>query len=185
MPRDETQEAISSRAVGVLFFAGFGSLWLIIGLAAMHRLHIVGAAVVVAVLGLLVIPAMRLLRAASQAPAVAAGTKRESEISRAFTRINTIQWLAVAAAIILLNVLKQPVFIPAAIAIIVGLHLFPLARLFRYNTHYVTGSLLVLWPLGAAALLPREEIPSICSLGTAVILLGSAAYTLTGAMRAG
>ncbi len=41
MNRSQTAEAISGRAAGVLFFAGFGTLWLCTGLAAMHRLNYV------------------------------------------------------------------------------------------------------------------------------------------------
>ena len=66
-----------------------------------------------------------------------------------------------------------------AIATIVGLHLFPLARAFRYPMHYVTGTLLVLWSAASVFILPRENVASMGALGTSAILLLSAAYTLT------
>ena len=50
--------------------------------------------------------------------------------------------------------------------------------------HYVTGALLVVWSAASVFLLRRESIASIGALGTAVILLLSAAYTLANAVRA-
>ena len=59
-----------------------------------------------------------------------------------------------------------------------------LARLFRNSAHYVTGTLLALWSTGVVILLYRQDIPSIGALGTAALLLLSAAYTLAVASRA-
>jgi hypothetical protein len=83
-----------------------------------------------------------------------------------------------------LNVFKQGDFIVPAIATIVGLHLFPLARLFRYPAHYVTGTLLVLWSAVVVLVLRHQDIASAGALGTAAILLTSAPYTLIAATRA-
>ena len=49
------------------------------------------------------------------------------------------------AAVILVGIFHLPEFMVRAIATIVGLHLFPRARVFHYPIHYVTGMLLVLW----------------------------------------
>jgi hypothetical protein len=51
----------------------------------------------------------------------------------------------VGAAVILVGIFHLPEFMVRAIATIVGLHLFPRARVFHYPIHYVTGMLLVLW----------------------------------------
>ena len=174
----ETPESISSRATGALFFAAGGSVWLCAGLAL--TLHLPLAIALVAILLLtLVLPAVRILRRTSRAPHAAANSERDRGVQRAFNWINTIQWLLAGAAVTLLNVNHQQVFIAPAIAFIVGAHLLPLARLFRYAAHYVTGSLLVLWALGLMVWIPRDDLPRVCSLGAAAILLTSAAYTLT------
>ena len=109
---------------------------------------------------------------------------RQIEMKRVFGRVNTIQWIAIVAAIALLNMFQQTDFIVPAIATIVGLHLFPLARLFRYPAHYVTGTLLVVWSAAVALVLRPQDIASVGAVGTAVILLTSAAYTLIAATRA-
>lgn len=95
-----------------------------------------------------------------------------------FNAVNIIQWVSVATAVIILNVLHLTAYIVPAIAVIVGLHLFPLAQAFRYPQHYVTGSCLVLWPMGCLVTLPQEKVSGVCAVGTGVILLLSAAATL-------
>ncbi len=181
MQNEQIADTISGRATGVLFFAGFGSLWLCTGLYALHRLDLVTGAPI-AVVGLsLVIPALHLLRVAGQNSGANSDTQEQSQLKRTFNRINAIQWIALVAAIIILNIAGKPAFIVPAIATIVGLHLFPLARLFQYPPHHVTGTLLVIWSLAVSAMLLPDQIASFGALGTAVILELSAAYTLTGA----
>lgn len=180
----KTAAAISGRAIGTLFFAGFGSLWLGTGLAAAHRLNIMSGAGVVIVFALLVIPAVRLLGRVAKASKTGINAEQERQVKRTFTLVNTIQWIAITAVVILLSVFRLGEFIVPAIAIIVGLHLFPLARVFRYSAHYVTGTLLIVWSVGTVVTLHKRAIPSIGALGTGAILLLSAAYTLAIAARA-
>jgi len=184
MDRSQTSEAISGRATGVLFFAGFGTLWLCTGLAAMHRLNVGTGVVAALILAALVIPALCVLRRAAGLPKQTVDLEVEAQISRIFNRANTAQWIAIPVAVVLLNIVHQTAYIVPAIATIVGLHLFPLARAFRYSMHYVTGALLVLWSAASVFMLPRENVASVGALGTSAILLLSAAYTLTNAARA-
>ena len=67
--------------------------------------------------------------------------------------------------------------------LIVGLHFFPLTRLFRYPQHHVTGGALVAWALGCLALVPRESLQSTTAFGTGDILWVSAAVTLARGFR--
>ena len=145
MDRSQTAEAISGRATGVLFFAGFGTLWFCTGLAAMHRLNLGTGAVAAIILAGLVVSALRVLKRSSALPKQTVDPEVEAQISRTFNRANTAQWIAIPVAVVLLNIVHQTAYIVPAIATIVGLHLFPLARAFRYPMHYVTGALLVLW----------------------------------------
>jgi len=182
MTETQSLKAISGRATGVLFFAGFGSLWLGTGLAAMHKFNFVTGVLVGVVLGSLVIPAVLLLKRIPETSTD--GAESDDKISKTFNRVNIIQWVGVAIAVILLNMFHKGEYIVPAIATIVGLHLFPLAKLFRYPAHYVTGALLVLWSAGTVILLAKERIASIGALGTAAILLGSATFTLMTVRKA-
>jgi hypothetical protein len=168
----------------VLFFAGFGTLWFCTGLAAMHRLNVGTGAVAVFILAALLIPALWVLKRASALPKQSSDPEVEAQISRTFNRANTAQWIAIPVAVLLLNMVHQTAYVVPAIATIVGLHLFPLARAFRYPMHYVTGTLLVLWSAASLFILRRENVASVGALGTSAILLLSAAYTVTNAARA-
>jgi hypothetical protein len=183
--QNQTLQAISGRATGVLFFAGFGALWLCAGLSAMHRLNAATFVFAVAApLVSLVIPALMLLRRVPSTPPEAQDEERSRQYKRTFGRVNGIQWTAIILAVVLLNIFHQVAYIVPVIATIVGLHLFPLARLFQYRAHYVTGTLLVLWSIGTATLLSSQNIAGFGAVGTAIILLISAAYTLVSATRA-
>jgi len=180
----KTTEAISARATGVLFFAGFGSLWLYHGVSAMHALNFVTSAAVGTIFAALAVPAAMLLKSTSKARQAGANLKQSTEMSRAFFRVNAIQWTAILAVVVLFNILQKQEFLAAVITFIVGMHLFPMAEILRYPAHKVTGTLLVLWAIAMVTLFPGQMMPSVGNLGTAVILLGSAAYTLASASRA-
>lgn len=185
MQRGKSAEAISGRATGVLFFAGFGSLWLYNGISAMHRLNPISVAAIVTIGASLAVPAALLLRSMSKAARAAGAAPVDSpEFKRTFFRVNMMQWLAIAAAVVLFNAIQKQEFLATVITFIVGAHLIPLARLFRYSAHYVTGALLMAWATVIAIAFPGEMMPTVGALGTAAILLGSAAYTLTLAGRA-
>jgi hypothetical protein len=182
---DKTAAAVSGRATGVLFFAGFGAIWMRNGLAAMHRLNSISLAAIAVIAASLIIPAVRLLVvAARNASQAGADSPEQLQMRQLFWRVNTIQWAAIVAAVILLNLIHKGNFLVPVITFIVGMHLFPLAKVFRYPAHNVTGTLLTAWATVLAATLPESMLPSVGAVGTAAILLGSAAYTLTAATRA-
>jgi len=181
----KTAEAISGRATGALFFAGFGSLWLYNGISAMHRLNPISMAAIITICAALAVPAAMLLKSMSRAAhASGTGPLDSPEMKRTFSRVNMMQWAAIVVAIVLFNAIHKQEFLGTVITFIVGAHLTPLARLFRYAAHYVTGGLLMAWATVIAIAFPAEMMPSIGALGTAAILLGSAVYTLTSAGRA-
>jgi hypothetical protein len=185
MPTAKSAEVISGRATGVLFFAGFGSLWLYSGISAMHRLNPLTVAAILTIGAALAVPAVMLMKSSSKAAHVAGtGSLDSPEIKRTFFRMNLMQYAAIFSAIVLFNALHKQEFLATVITFIVGSHLIPLARLFRYSAHYVTGGLLMAWAMIVAIAFPGNMMPTVGALGTAVILLGSAAYTLALAGRA-
>lgn len=173
-----SRDAVHGRAVGALFFTGFGAVWLFAGLRSMHHASfgLLGTLALTAV-GLLACTAL-LMRRAEDLPRHSGPPEEEIRAERMFTAVNIIQWVSVATAIAILNILRLPVYIAPAVAIIVGLHLFPLAGTFHNRQHYVTGSLLVAWPLGCIALLPHGRVSGMCAAGVGLILLLSASVSL-------
>jgi hypothetical protein len=157
-----------------MFFACFGTGWIFLGLAAKQLIDAVTASGTVAGMAVLLLAAAYLMRRAKQWPRVPDDPAR----GRAFTWINAIQWIAVFIVAFTFAKFHLDAYTTSAITAIVGLHLFPLARLFHCSQHYLTGGLLVAWGAVTAALLPAAEMQGTTALGTGVILWASAAVTL-------
>ena len=96
----------------------------------------------------------------------------------AFGVVFAVEFILIAAAAAILAKLNRPLLIPVAIALIVGLHFFPLARLFHVPVYSVTGMLCVACSL--ASLLVADEAVRLLLLGLtiAIILWGSAGVVL-------
>ncbi len=181
-PHTNSRDAISGRATGVLFFSGFGALWLCTGFSALHLLTIPLLVFSLALpLVALILPAILLLRRLPPAQPAAQDDEQERRAARIFHLVNAAQWGAIFLAVVLCNLLQHPEFIVPAIAAIVGAHLFPLARLFRHFPHYVTGTLLLIWSASTPVAFTRSNMPAAAALGAATILLTSAAFNLISA----
>jgi hypothetical protein len=180
MQNMQTANQLSGRAIGSLFFAVFGAIWIALSLYALQWLRAATVSVVLLALVGLVLAALHLLRQAKRWPRV----PDDPAMGRAFGWINAVQWIAVAIVAITLANLHLDAYVMCAITAIVGLHMFPLARLFRYPLHYATGAVLVAWAIGSAVLVPTENMQGVAALGTGILLWLSSAVTLAFAWQA-
>ena len=180
MKNNPTANQLTGRAIGTIFFAGFGAIWLFLSLYARGQLSGSNIFGVVAGALVLLLGALYLFRQAKRWPRL----PDDPAVGRAFGWINAIQWIAVAVVAFTLARVHLDVYVVNAITAIVGLHMFPLARLFRYPMHHVTGAVLVAWSLVSIPLVPAEHLQGVAALGTGMILWMSAAVTLVLALRA-
>jgi len=180
MVQNLTANQIGGRAIGALFFTGFGTIWLLLGLYAKERLTAAPLSMVACGLLALASGAFFLLRRAKALPRA----PEDPAMARAFKWINIIQWVAVAVVAFAFARLGIDVYVVSAITAIVGLHMFPLARVFRYPMHYVTGAALVGWAAASLLLFAKDEMQGSTALGTGLILWLSALITLALAVRA-
>jgi hypothetical protein len=171
---------LSGRAIGSMFFACFGTGWIFLALTAKQMINAATAIETVGGMITLLAAAAYLLRQAKRWPRVA----NDPGMGRAFAWVNAIQWIAIAATVVTLGRLHLDAYIPSAITAIVGLHMFPLARIFRYPLHYATGTVLVAWAGASALFVPVEQLQGNAALGTGMILWASAVVTLVLAMQA-
>jgi hypothetical protein len=140
-------KSIRGMLIGCAVMFGFGILWIVVGLSGGRfspgwvRIGLAAAGGVLAAwISLFTIRYLRgHQRAAPAPPPEQAMLARR--IGRRFGRINAVQWGAIIAAIIALNVIHRTGFIAPAIAVIVGIHFLPLAALFRQPSYYATGTL--------------------------------------------
>jgi hypothetical protein len=131
-------------------------------------------------LTVLLLAAFYLLHLAKRWPRV----PDDPAVGRAFAWINAIQWIAVILVAFAFARLHLDAYVISAITGIVGLHMFPLARLFRYPPHYAAGSVLVAWAAASAVFVSTEKMQGVAALGTGIILWLSAAVTLALAIPA-
>ena len=175
-----TANQLAGRAIGSIFGAAFGALWLFLSLYAMQLLRAGTVAGVLAGLALLLLAALHLFRQAKRWPRV----PNDPAVGRTFAWINAIQWIAVFCVAFTFAKLHIDAYVMCAITAIVGLHMFPLARLFRYPLHYAIGVLLVAWAAASALLVPAETLQGISSMGTGAILWLCTAVTLANGLLA-
>jgi hypothetical protein len=169
-----TANRISGRAIGAMFFTGFGSGWLFLSLTALEKLTAVTAAEVGFATLALLAACVYVARQSKRWPRV----PDDPAVRRTFAWINVIQWAAVAAVAFGFARLHIDAYVVSAITAIIGLHMFP------HPMHYVTGAVLVGWAAASALLFDRNAMQGAAALGTGAILWASALVTLAMAMRA-
>jgi len=174
MQTSPTANQLQGRSIGATFFACFGAFWILLALYIKEVMNVGSVTWLGMILLVLLTTAVWLYRQASRFPK----TPEDPARGRTFMRINAIQWIAVSIVAFSFARLHLDAFVMCAITAIVGLHLFPLARLFRYPMHYVTGSALVTWAALSSSLVPVEHLQGISAMGTGIILIVSAWTTL-------
>jgi hypothetical protein len=169
-----TANQIQGRAIGATFFAVFGTAWVILGLYAKQILNPGTGGWAGMILLVLLSTAIWLFRQGHRFTR----TPEDPGRGRAFMAINAIQWIAVGIAGFTFARLHLDSYVICAITAIIGLHMFPLARLFRYPMHVVSGSVLVAWAALSALLVPADHLQGTAAIGTGIILILSAYVTL-------
>ncbi|HZC43521.1 MAG TPA: hypothetical protein VE195_05055 [Acidobacteriaceae bacterium] len=94
-----------------------------------------------------------------------------------------MQWSAIFVAVFSLPHFKLGNWIVPAIVLIVGVHFFPLGRLFNAPAHYVTGAVMVAWAIVYPILFSAGKGDPIGAVGTGAILWMTAALGCWQAFR--
>jgi len=171
------------RAIGAMFCAFFGALWfagacVLAGAARSWLLGLIGAAALA-----LFLVSYRVFRHNRAALRKQGDSPQGRRIRRAFALVNAMQWVAALAVVNILANIGLSAWVVPSIILIVGLHFLPLARLFDYRPHYVSGIALVLLAL-TYPWLSRSgpQDPAGC-LGAGIVLWTTAAWSLSAARR--
>lgn len=184
------REDLLGRATGAMVMALFGLLWAlgcagVLVAGALGPLLLASSAVVTAIL---VAAGLRLRRAAGRSPRRSGGAPADvARIRRRFRLVGLVEGLGIGLIVFVCARLGRPELIPASVALVVGLHFFPLATLFRVPLYHVTGAALCL----VAVVTPIVAVPSgvqavawqvVPGLGAAVILWATSAVLAVGGL---
>lgn len=165
------------RAIGAIFFAVFGSVWLEIW--AIESTHSVTTEGVIALLAIvLTFAAYSVYRRYAAELGSRPDTPNSRRVKRVFHVVNTAQWLVIFTGVLMLAHRGLDAWIVPMIIFVIGLHFLPLAFIFSNRPHYVTGSALLLLALTYPFISPLGPADTIGQLGAGLILWASAGWAI-------
>ena len=137
---------MAGMTIGAAVLFGFGIVWFVWG--TYHGRHVpaslaktlsLAGVILLVWIGILGLRAARAGRFAPQP--TSEQRKAGQQIGRRFSEISELEGAAIIVAVVVLNVVHRSHAIGPVIALIVGVHFFPLAGLFGVLTYYATGAL--------------------------------------------
>lgn len=166
------------RATGAMFFAFYGSGWLVwwcIESFGMSLLILSTIAVVGLAIGL---TAFRQYRNNKWSLVGAENSRDTKKTERIFNLVNAAQGVSIFVAVLILANTGHPEWIRVAIILIVGIHFLPLAALFRNRWHYASGGALILLAVLYPFLTKAGPLNPVGLFGAGMILWMSAVISL-------
>jgi len=170
---------ILGRGIGAMVCTIFGALWLGLGLAGGHAFSLaVIAAFSICCVGLYagsVFLIRRGRRLRSQPPV---HLEPSAGVPKQFTWLVIAEVVACVAIAWACGARNRGDLIPLGIALVVGLHFLPFARIFRAPECYVTGAAIAIWCVLSWALFRAPKMDVSVGIGTGLILWFTGAYDL-------
>jgi hypothetical protein len=164
----------ANRAIGAMFFAGFGTAWLCWGdVICLGGGNWTLGLVIAVGLGLAV-AAARQFAANRSALAGRASTPHSRRVARIFHWVNGGQWVLIIVLVNVLNITGLAAWVVPMIIAVVGLHFLPLAAVMRYRPHYASGLALLLLAVVFPFVANGGPRSGLGPLGAGLILWASA-----------
>ncbi|MGO4497034.1 hypothetical protein AB4114_14150 [Paenibacillus sp. 2RAB27] len=165
-----SKSAVLGAANGIMFMTFFGALWASIGIVGSHQLGAPWPLVLSTIVTIILLSGAISLfgKSRSMNHAITPKEKEDTKrINRKFGLIFGLEGVAIFLASVICNTLDHfEVFFPV-MAMIVGIHFFPLATLFREKFYYGTG--IVMCMLGIISLF----LPINATFGNVSIIMMS------------
>jgi hypothetical protein len=160
-----TAFAMRSRGYGTLACAAFAAFWANSSRPLWPIAFVTAGYAVIALITLaLLIAGIELVRRSRQLPrAIDASPQQQRHTGRRFAVIFAAEIIAMNIAAYVLSGHHLEQYLIPAIAIIVGLHFYPLANLFRAPRYHITASLMTLAGVGGAVFIA-------CGFATAPVI---------------
>jgi hypothetical protein len=161
---------VKGRAIGALVCGAFGTGWMLQAIAGGGITAPVWLTAVAILAVISVFSPVAKLYSLRGAPYASASGLSWSSVSRAYWITVIIEWLACTVAMNWLNYIHRPDLWPQFIGAIVGLHFFPLAKIFRAPLYRWTGAAMTLGVLAALAI-PVGEVRQLVACSIAGLTL--------------
>ena len=151
-----TKADVRGTASGVMFMAFFGTVWADIGIGGLR----VSVAIWLMILAILIGAALffsgiMMIRQSRHLPNTNK-FRNAKNVEKWFNIVFAVEFVLIGIAAIVTNVIGHFDWFFPIMAIIVGVHFFPLAYLFQVRTYYVTGALLCLLATITLLFIPKE-----------------------------
>jgi len=159
-----------SSGIGVMFLAFFSTWWMASGLNSLCGLTWAMLSVVVFAGLVLFLAGWRRARRED--------SSLDAHGARVFRNVNLVQWGACIALVVVLNVVQHAEWITPGIMLIVALHFFPLAKLFRSKLHVVLGAALTALAVSYPFLTAAGPSSGVGPVAAGIILWAAAAGRL-------
>jgi hypothetical protein len=182
------REELRGRGVGMMVLSFFGLGWASWGLADGVAAGVDTAITVVAVLCAVaaVVGAVLLFRRSASAPS-GADALRARPAGKRFGFIVAAEFIGIFVIARVLAVTGLTELIPAIVCLGVGIHFFPLTRLFNVPIYHYTGGALCLITLATVVLAPLTGQSALWTmlpgLGAALVLFTTSALLFLGVSR--
>jgi hypothetical protein len=176
---NDSAAAIEGRAIGAFVLTGFAAGWMLFAFRFVKSLGWRMLLLIALVTAGLCWGAARQIERARQMPyaAIAAPTTADRKTARDFQIVLALEWIPILVAVVIFNRIRRPDFILPTIALIVGLHFIPLARVFHAPLYYASGAAMVAVAIaGFVAQPPGRQ--AIACVGSGVVLWVTAVLLL-------
>jgi hypothetical protein len=161
---DLSAAPLKGRAIGALVCGVFGTVWMLQAVflgAITARAWLTAIAILATIFVLSPLAKLYSLR---RVPYASASGQSWPAVSKAYWSIVVIEWVACAVAVNWLNYVHRPDLWPQFIGLIVGLHFFPLAKIFKAPIYCWTGAVMTLGVLASLAI-PVGEVRNLVACG--------------------
>lgn len=166
---------------GAVFFSIFGAFWLTGGTELAFGKKMLPIDVAIWIVGFLIfLAALHVIRANKPPTGDAALEAKKARHGKGFMIVNIIQYTTIFLMVQVLNAKGLGDWVIPGVMLVVGLHFFPLAKLFSYGAHHVTGAALValalIYPFAGSG-----PLDPVGCFGAGFILWGTAVFGLARA----
>ena len=164
--------------------AMFGAIWLLAWWHQAHRASLVILFVIIVSVAMVMAAAFVQLRRFRRIELAASPGYRASRF-RLYGIVNAIYWPFVGITVVVLGASGHARWINPAIILLVGLHLFPLGRIFRDGLFHLTGVLLVVLAVAYPVVADPASPVGLFGAGTILLVTGAAAIVAGNSSRPG